>query len=179
MSEDKTESRRLTKLGELRLGVKDYSHIYGYIFGQIGFPKGRVLDIGSADGRLNDWLKTEKQTGEVVSFDIRKFDKIPDFVRGVARALPFKDGAFPTVVSIGAVTLASGLDPEYEDEYYRELLRVTQQKAILFPASSGLLEYIKTIPAVDYKSYPLFPGIQDPVGNLSFAVLSKKQEKFI
>jgi SAM-dependent methyltransferase len=81
---------------------------YAQIFSRIdqGILKGRILDIGSGPGFLENFLQNK---GDIIALDIEN-PRIKNSVIGSGIALPFADCAFDAIISIDAMHLIKGND---------------------------------------------------------------------
>lgn len=163
MVENFKETERLVRLGELRGGVEDWSDLYPLIFNQVGIPKGRILDVGSGDARFSRWLKYRGIKRDTVSFDIRDFGNQPSFVRGTARALPFRDSTFDSVISIGAVSIHTA-GTSFEAEIMNEMISVARKRLVVWPAYKRLIEWLDCYPTLNVRTYDLIPNHESSAG---------------
>ena len=141
--ENVEESVRLEKAQELRGSIYNWSHLYPAIFKTIGLPRGRVLDVGSYCERFARFLyrlgvPLEVIPQYVVSLDIRELNtKAINLVRGTGKHLPFRDGSFHSVISLGSLPMFCTPNVP-EDAVLKEMLRVASDKVIICPVSSDL-----------------------------------------
>lgn len=122
-------------LGELNGGDNAWVHFYPFVFQNIPIPQGKILDLGSNDARFARWLNSQHIKRDVISLDIRDVRIRGEgfsFIRGSAKCLPFKDGAFTSLVSLFSLPMFCGNNVS-EEQVFNEMRRVTTTQIIIWP----------------------------------------------